>query len=647
MSCCFCHASGLGAYKLGRGKTICDACVRAAAAAWGWGPRPAGPPFTLWPHLAEGLELVDHDVVYRPVVAVDRPFSAQSARHRDEVNPLGGPGRLLSLAAPPKRWDTLGLDCASGLLRFRVPEGDEPSTMQSLLEHWNSWANYLELLPACPLRTYLEAVQELLCNRWQEAADLLEEFASHPDSVNLKAICHALLGDWTRANLAWERLAQTGGPVRRLAQHNLDELRLARGRDHRLVMDLVLLAGAIGTYERISGTLPERLEDLYPRHLSHLPRHPDGRPYVYCRRPGGFALHAPSSAYPCWEPGLGVLLRAEDRPPGQFDRLRFVHTPLEAVAGRPQGAWVAACRESLGDLRGAMRALPQGSLERDLVQVAAGLGFPQQWGRVVEPERVRRLFFASLSRTHRHLPQRLELIFALTRGGLGRLAGYLGRAGDSYAEQATALLLEAGSDLQAVEPAESYTLMFDGYTLEAALALELGPDSEVASWMTRLYGVGDYAPYPDQGTDPVFEALERIEQNKPEEALACLAGKAAPRAGLVRLQAVAALGDWERACIVAGVLVAQNGWFEPDYWLARLARAEQPEIALAAARRAAAGRPRNLRYRALLASMLEGDEAEEHRQLVARHRPDLQDPVANLANLPLLPLRRPVDSQEE
>ncbi|MGE0490739.1 MAG: hypothetical protein AB7S38_16150 [Vulcanimicrobiota bacterium] len=647
MTCAICHATGPGAYKLGRGQAICDACVRAAAAAWGWGPRPEGPPARLDPHLAEGLELLDHDVVYRPVVAIDRPFSAQSARHRDEANPLGGPGRLVCLAAPPRNWDTVALDCAAGLLRFRVPEGDEPTTMQSLLEHWNSWANYLELLPPGALRSYLEAVQELLCNRWQQAADLLEEFTSHPDSVNLKAICHALLGDWTRANLAWERLAQTRTPVRRLAEHNLDELRLARGREHRLVMDLVLLAGAIGTFERISGTLPERLEDLYPRHLSHLPRHPEGRSYVYCRRPGGFALHAPGSAFPCWQPGLGVLLRAEDRPPGRFDPYRFVHTPLEAVAGRPQGAWVAACRESLGDLSGAVRSLPQGSLERDLLQVAAGLGFPQQWGRVVEPERARRLFFRVLSRARRHLPQRLQLVVSLTLGGLDRLAAYLAGPGENYAEQATAWLLAAGSDLEMIGAAESYTLMFDGYTLEAAVALELGPDTEVASWLTRLYGVGDYPRFLDQGPDPVNEALERIEQGKPEEALARLAANTSPSAGLVRLQAVAALGDWERASIVAGVLVAQNGWFEPDYWLARLARTERPELALAAARRAVEGRPGNLRYRALLASLLEGDEAEEHRQLVAGHRPDLEDPVANLANLPLLPLRRPVDSQEE
>ncbi|RMF76534.1 MAG: hypothetical protein D6738_01260 [Acidobacteria bacterium] len=65
---------------------------------------------------------------------------------------------------------------------------------------------------------------------------------------------------------------------------------LARGLGLRAWDAVRAVARAVEQYRARHGRLPERIEDLVPRHLARLPEDPWGRPVVYTRRGRGYVV---------------------------------------------------------------------------------------------------------------------------------------------------------------------------------------------------------------------------------------------------------------------------------------------------------------------------------------------------------------------
>ncbi|MCA9791216.1 MAG: tetratricopeptide repeat protein, partial [Candidatus Eremiobacteraeota bacterium] len=614
------------------------------------------------PRLPENVSLTQHDLLFRPVVAAAGPFSTFAALTVPYRLPRLGAKRWQVVPAAAEIWSAVSLDCAAGLLRFKVPGVVED--FATLQQRWEEWANYRDLLRAGPLRAYLDAIEQLLSDGWQECLDTLEPQAHEPLSANLRAVCLALLGDWQRAIALWERLDEPE------AEHNLGQIRLARGRHLPVVAEMVRLATAIEEFRAAHGFYPPQLESLVPRHLITVPPG-----YVYRAHRDRFSLRSARAAYPRWQPGLGVLFREGELPQGDLDPARRPHTPLEAVAGRPPRLWVAAMRESQHDLEGAARAFSLDSLERYLLKLRMGHSARlERVRRIDDRELIRPRFFKAAATLRKHAELRLPLILKLWQLGVSQLVRYLCPAGDqaSFATHAlrTRILQNKAERLTVLQekPLQKIIpeLLHDGCLLEAAIGIESQPEPEWLAMMGGYYGLSGYT------TNSWWQAWRRVlgepvelpwletldfeadqldllraalflRQGSPQAALDCLRDHQDPRAGLLRL---AARRDPGQRGLELAILHGFSGWGEADFWAAELAleRGETDEVEKLL-RKALEARPKNVRYRArlvwLLRSLDRGEEAEAHLKVLQFLRPDLSDPVAQIMSLPRVPLLPP------
>lgn len=659
MSCSFCH-HGRAEHRLPRHRRICSDCLRAAAISLGW----QDPQLEDLedPRLPANVKLVEHDLLFRPVVAAAGPFSTLAALTIPYRLPQLGVRRWQLVPSAAEVWSAVHLDCAAGLLQFKVPGACDE--FETLLQRWEEWANYRDLLRPGSLRTYLDAIEQLLSDRWQECLDLLEPQAHEPTSANLRGLCLALLGDWQRAIALWERLDQPE------AEHNLQQIRLARGRHLPGVAEMVRLATAVEEFRAAHGFYPPRLESLTPRHLVTVPPGYHYRPHRH-----RFSLRSAHSAYPRWQPGLGVLFREQDLPAGRLDPTRRPHTLLEAVAGRPPRRWLAAVRESQRDLEGAARAFGLDSLERYLLKIRLGRSARLERVRRIEDRQgIRSRFFQAAPALRRQPELRLPLILKLWQLGVSQLVRYLCPAGDqaSFATHAlrTRILQEKPERLLVLQekPLSKIVpeLLHDGCLLEAAIGIETHPEPDWLAMMGGYYGLSGYTtnawweawrrvlsepvelPWlesldfePDQRD--LLRAALHLRRGSPQTALDCLRDHGDPRAGLLRL---AARRDPGQRGLELAILHSYSRWGEADFWAAELALERgQPKEAETSLRKALEARPKNVRYRARLAWLLGSqdrhEEAEAHLEVLQFLRPDLSDPVAQLISLPRIPLLPP------